>query len=105
MDLSRTIAGLYEEKARLDRVIASLEQLGVNSFPVSITGARRGEIFRFVHHGFESPAAEFTAELRDHAERAGMVAPLVDFDVSAMARCRQNARRQIVVEIGRRFGV
>jgi hypothetical protein len=45
MDLSRTIAGLYEEKARLDRVIASLEQLGVNSFPVSITAARRGRRF------------------------------------------------------------
>ena len=28
MDLSKTIAELYAEKTRLDRVIASLEQLG-----------------------------------------------------------------------------
>ena len=28
MDLRKTIAELYEEKTRLDRVIASLEQLG-----------------------------------------------------------------------------
>ncbi len=45
MDLSKTIAELYEEKTRLDRVIASLEQLGVDSFPVSITVTRRGRKF------------------------------------------------------------
>lgn len=45
MDLSKTIAELYEEKTRLDRVIASLEQLGVDSFPVSITATRRGRKF------------------------------------------------------------
>jgi hypothetical protein len=32
MDLSKTIAELYEEKTRLDKVIASLEQLGVEQF-------------------------------------------------------------------------
>ena len=31
MDLRKTIAELYEEKTRLDRVIASLEQFGVDS--------------------------------------------------------------------------
>jgi hypothetical protein len=45
MDLSKTIAELYEEKTRLDRVIASLEQLGVDAFPVSITAPRRGRKF------------------------------------------------------------
>ena len=45
MDLSKTIAELYEEKTRLDKVIASLEQLGVDSFPVSITASRRGRKF------------------------------------------------------------
>jgi hypothetical protein len=45
MDLSKTIAELYEEKARLDRVIASLEQLGVDSFPVSFAAPRRGRKF------------------------------------------------------------
>jgi hypothetical protein len=45
MDLSKTIAELYQEKTRLDRVIASLEQLGVESFPVSIAVPRRGRKF------------------------------------------------------------
>jgi hypothetical protein len=45
MDLSKTIAELYQEKTRLDRVIASLEQLGVDSLPVSIAVTRRGRKF------------------------------------------------------------
>ena len=45
MDLSKTIAELYEEKTRLDRVIASLEQLGVEPFPISLTVSRRGRKF------------------------------------------------------------
>jgi hypothetical protein len=45
MELSKTIAELYQEKAKLDRVIASLEQLGVDSLPVSITTSRRGRKF------------------------------------------------------------
>jgi hypothetical protein len=47
MDLSKTIAELYEEKTRLDRVIASLEQLGEDPFPLSIatTAPRRGRKF------------------------------------------------------------
>jgi len=45
MDLSKTIAELYEEKARLDRVIASLEQLRENPFPVTIAPSRRGRKF------------------------------------------------------------
>lgn len=45
MDLSKTIAELYEEKTRLDRVIASLEQLGEDPFPLTITAPRRGRKF------------------------------------------------------------
>jgi hypothetical protein len=45
MDLSKTIAELYEEKMRLDRVIASLEQLGENPFPLSMAAPRRGRKF------------------------------------------------------------
>ncbi len=44
-------------------------------------------------------AAEAAAELRDDAEAAGMVAALVDLDVGVMARRRQQARRQVMVEI------
>ncbi len=45
MDLSKTIADLYEEKIRLDKVIASLEQLGENAVPVEINAHRRGRKF------------------------------------------------------------
>jgi hypothetical protein len=45
MDLSKTIAELYEERTRLDRVIASLEQLGEDPFPLSIAVSRRGRKF------------------------------------------------------------
>jgi len=45
MDLRTTIAELYAEKTRLDRVIASLEQLGEDLLPVPITAPRRGRKF------------------------------------------------------------
>lgn len=45
MDLRTTITELYAEKSRLDRVIASLEQLGDELAPVSITTPRRGRKF------------------------------------------------------------
>jgi hypothetical protein len=45
MDLRKTIAELYDEKSRLDRVIASLEQLGADPPPVSIAVSRRGRKF------------------------------------------------------------
>ena len=45
MDLSKTIAELYEEKTRLDRVIASLEQLGQETTTLRIITSRRGRKF------------------------------------------------------------
>jgi hypothetical protein len=45
MDLSKIIAELYEEKVRLERVIASLEQLGDTDLQVSISSNRRGRKF------------------------------------------------------------
>ena len=42
MDLRKTIAELYEEKARLDRVIASLEQLAEEPPVVPLGVPRRG---------------------------------------------------------------
>jgi hypothetical protein len=42
MDLSKTIAELYEEKTRLDKVIASLEQLGEDPTPLRVITQRRG---------------------------------------------------------------
>src|SRR5580704_9376087 len=63
--------------------------------------ARGGEIFGFAHDGLEAAAAEFAAQLRNYAEGAGMIAAFVDFDVGGVARSRENARRQVVVEIRR----
>ena len=45
MDLTKTIAELYEEKTRLDRVIASLEQLAEDPFPLHLVAHRRGRKF------------------------------------------------------------
>jgi hypothetical protein len=45
MDLSNTIAELYEEKARLDKVIASLEQLAADAAPLRFIPQRRGRKF------------------------------------------------------------
>ena len=45
-----------------------------------------GEIFRFAHDGFKAAAAELPAQLRNDAERAGMIAALGDLDVRGVAR-------------------
>ncbi len=45
MDLSKTIAELYQEKTRLDRVIASLEQLGEVTLSIPVGAPRRGRKF------------------------------------------------------------
>jgi hypothetical protein len=45
MDLRKTIAELYQEKAKLDRVIASLEQLTEEPSLVSVAMHRRGRKF------------------------------------------------------------
>src|SRR3954454_5310640 len=48
---------------------------------------------RFVDNAFETTATELATELRDHAERAGMIASLGDLDVGRVLRCRENPRR------------
>jgi hypothetical protein len=45
MDLRKTLSELYEEKAKLDRVIASLEQLAEDSPPMPSIVHRRGRKF------------------------------------------------------------
>ncbi len=64
--------------------------------------AGRGEIFRLAHDGFKPPAAEFSAQLRDDAERAGMVAAFGNLDVRGVFRRRENPRRKIVIQIRRK---
>jgi hypothetical protein len=45
MDLSKTLAELYEEKIRLDKVIASLEQLAEFPLSLPVSSSRRGRKF------------------------------------------------------------
>lgn len=45
MDLRKTIAELYEEKTRLDKVIASLEQLALEPSVIPVSIHRRGRKF------------------------------------------------------------
>jgi hypothetical protein len=63
--------------------------------------ARGRQVFRFANHGFEAAAAEFSAQLRNHAESAWVVAAFVDFDVGGVARRGENARSRVVVKIRR----
>ena len=50
--------------------------------------------------GFEAPAAEGAAILGDHAEGAGMIAALGDLHVGEVARGGENARGEVVIEVG-----
>src|SRR5258707_15440985 len=63
-----------------------------------------GQIFRFAQHRFEPPAAEFSAQLWNDAERAGMIAAFGDFYVSGGFWSGENARGQIVIKKSRRPG-
>jgi hypothetical protein len=71
MDLSKTIAELYAEKSRLDRVIASLEQLGVDAFPVPILVSRRGRKFMSPEerHEVSERMRKYWAERKSSDER------------------------------------
>src|SRR5580704_7354599 len=77
---------------------------GVLADERNFTDARLGEIFRFADDRFETTAAEFSAELRDYAEGAGMVATFVDFDVSRVARSGDDTRREVVVKVSGKLG-
>ena len=54
--------------------------------------------------GFKAAAAEFSAQLRNHAESAGVVAAFVDFDVGGVAGRGENARRRVVIKVGGKVG-
>src|SRR3974377_535993 len=57
------------------------------------------EMLRFGDHGLEAARAELAAQLRNDAERAGMIAALGDLDVSRVLRSGQQARGVLVVKI------
>ena len=95
----------FEERGQ---AVAQAEIFAIKSCVLADQGdfahARGREIFRFAHDGFESAAAEFSAKLRDHAESTGMIAAFVNFDIGRVAGRRENARREVVIEIRRKFG-
>ena len=62
------------------------------------------EALGFRNHRFETARAEFAAQLRDDAERAGMIAAFGDLDVGRVFRRGQETRRVVVVEIVRQIG-
>src|SRR5262249_9179016 len=47
----------------------------------------------------KTPGAELAAQLRNNAESAGMITALGDLDISRVARCSQNSRCRLIVEI------
>src|SRR5579871_5551936 len=72
---------------------------GVLSDQVDFTDTLLEEAGGLRDYRFESPAAKGAAILRDDAKRTRMIATLGDLDVRIVARSREHARRQIVVEI------
>ena len=71
---------------------------------VDLSHAALEQSLRLTHHRLKPAAAKAAPELRDDAECAGVIAALVDLDVRHMARRSEPPRRQIVIEIRRRFG-
>src|SRR5215470_5900619 len=61
-------------------------------------GARCGQILRFLHYRLKTTAAEFSAQLRNDAEAAWMIAAFRHFDVRGMLGCRDDARREVVIK-------
>ena len=53
----------------------------------------------FSDDGFETPATELPAILRNHAKRTGMVTALGDLDIRHVARRGEDARREVVIEV------
>ncbi len=80
--------------------------IGSRILPNQCDFARAGrcQILRFAQDGFEAPAPERPAKLRDDAKTAWMIASFRDLDVGGMPRCGDDTRRQFVVEKSRRRG-
>ena len=104
---SAPIAGLRRRQPfeQLRQAVAQAQIFAIGSRVLAdqrhFAHACSGQIFRFAHDGFKSAAAEFSAQLRNDAERAGMIAALGDLDVRGVPRRGENARRQVVIEVRR----
>src|SRR5262249_18432497 len=62
------------------------------------------EVFGFADDRFKATAAEFTAQLRNDAKRAWMVAAFGDLDVRCVLWSGENAWRKIVIKECGRLG-
>src|SRR6516225_4184133 len=89
------------------QAVAQTDVLAIRSGVLADQGnlahSRRGQVFRFPDDGFKAPAAKGAAQLRDDAERAGVVAAFGDLDVSLMLGRGDDARREVVIKKGRRL--
>ena len=66
------------------------------------------QVFRLADDRGEAPGAKSSAHLRNHAERAGMVATLGNFQIGGIARGGEHARGEFMVQVrlrGRARGV
>ena len=72
---------------------------GVLPDKIDLANALRVQASRFADHGFRTPASIRATVLRDHAERARMVAAFRDLDVGVMLRRGKNARCQVVIQV------
>src|SRR5208283_4685575 len=62
------------------------------------------QTLRFGNDRFEPPRTKLPPQLRNDAERAGMIAALRNLDVSRILRCREQAGRVFVVKVIRKIG-
>ena len=63
-----------------------------------------GQLLRLGDDRLEAARAKLAAQLRNDAERAGMIAAFGDLDVGRVLRRGQQARRVLVVQIVRQVG-
>src|SRR5262249_50717888 len=61
--------------------------------------ARAGQLLGFTRDRFKPAAAKFSAQLRNDAEGAGMIAAFRDFDVGRVARSGHKPRCKVVIEV------
>ncbi len=74
---------------------------GVLADEGDLADAALGQAFGLGDHGLEAAGAELSAQLRDDAEGAGMIAAFGDFDVGHVPRRGEDAGRGVVVKIVR----
>ncbi len=73
---------------------------GVLADEIEFADALGEESRGFCNDRLEATAAEGSAILRDDAEGTGMIAAFGDFEVGEVVRRREDARREVVIQVG-----